>query len=861
MAVKVLARSFAGGELGPELYGRFDLVKHQTGLALARNFQILPHGPAQNRAGFGYVLEVKDSTRRTRMMDFAFNTQQTFALEFGHLYVRFHTNGGTLLEVAKNITAITQANPGVVTINAHGYSNGQWLFLAGIGGMTQLNGRFVKVAAAAANTLQIQGLDGVGINTTGFGAYTAGGTAARVYEIPTPYTENEVFDLHYVQSADVLTLVHPSHAPAELRRLSATSWTLTNVAFNPNTTFPADLLASRVSVGGTPTEAQRYVATAVDANDYESPASPQSVDKTAGTSLAITGITQANPAVVSTAATFENRLSIGDRIFITGVVGMVQVNNLYFRVIAVTGGGAGGGTITLGDPTTGVGINSTGYAAYVSGGNLFGPPFNDLLVAGNYNRIDISGVAGATEYRIYKKSRGVFGIIATLPARALVGLAEQFIDTNYTSDLAQALPERLTPFAAAGDYPAAVTYHEQRRWFGGTNNKPQNLFATRSATESDLTQSTPSRDDDAIAVRIAARQVNAIRHLVPLDDLLICTSGGEWKVATQNSEAITPSSISLRPQGNAGANNVQPVTAVSSILYAQATGGRVREILYAWEKNGYRSNDISYLAPHLFDAYTLTSLAFAKAPYPTAWTTRSDGVLLGLTYSVEQQVAAWHQHNTDGLFESVATVTEGSEDVAYAVIRRTINGRSVRYVERQRTRRFTTLADCFHVDAGLTYSGAAATTVSGLHHLEGKTVSILADGAVHPRKVVTAGSVTLDQAASLVHVGLPYTSDFQTLPMAMEAQAMGQGLLKDTDKVYLRVHQSSGINVGPSFDDLVQYKQRTDEVYGAPPRVVSDEIQIEVFPLWGTSAPTCVRQSDPLPITLLALTAEVAIGG
>ncbi|MDQ4678173.1 hypothetical protein, partial [Stenotrophomonas maltophilia group sp. RNC7] len=148
-----------------------------------------------------------------------------------------------------------------------------------------------------------------------------------------------------------------------------------------------------------------------------------------------------------------------------------------------------------------------------------------------------------------------------------------------------------------------------------------------------------------------------------------------------------------------------------------------------------------------------------------------------MTYVPEQQVQGWHRHTTaaSGKFESVCCVTEEDEDAVYTIVKRTINGQSVRYVERLHSRRVEALEDAFFVDAGLSYSGAPATTFGGLDHLEGEEVNILADGAVMSRQVVTGGEVTLQQPASTVHVGLPITADLVTLPMAFEAQAAGQG--------------------------------------------------------------------------------------
>jgi hypothetical protein len=154
----------------------------------------------------------------------------------------------------------------------------------------------------------------------------------------------------------------------------------------------------------------------------------------------------------------------------------------------------------------------------------------------------------------------------------------------------------------------------------------------------------------------------------------------------------------------------------------------------------------------------------------------------------------------------------------------------------------------------------ARDSVSGLGHLEGATVSILADGAVQPQETVSSGSVTLDRAAVLIHVGLPYESDLQTLPAVMSIDGYGQGRYKNVNKAYLRVFKSSGIFVGPTADRLVEAKQRTTEPYGTPPNLKSDEIDVDLKPAWRAGGQVYIRQADPLPLTVVGLTLEVALG-
>lgn len=761
--IKTLERSFGAGEITPELFGRIDLVKFQTGLKNSRNFEILPHGPAANRTGFEYVLETKFSAKKSALLPFIYNPQQTYQIEFGDFYIRFHTNNGTVLNAAQPITSATNANPGVFLKVAHGYNTGDWTFWTGVTGMTNLNGRFMKVIRIDADHFSLTDLADVAFNTTALGVFTAG-NAASVYEIASPYAHTDLYDvngalqLHYAQNNDVFTLTHPSYQARELRRSGPTSWALNTVTVVPVQPAPTAPVATPTLGGAT---VYTYAVTAVAANPIEE--SVQSADATCN---------------------------------------------------------------------------------------------NDLTIAGHFNTITFTNAAGASRYQVYKKQNGIYGFIGQC-SDGVTG----FVDNNITPNVGLVPPIANDPISAVDSYPNAVGYFQGRRYFGGSNSKPQSLNATRAGTESNMTYSIPTQANDAITVKLTSRQNYTIRHIVPLSVLILLTSGSEWKVFS-DSGPITAFTIDYTPEDYIGASNVAPVVTASSILYAADRGGRIRELKFQWQQQGYRSADISILAPHLFDTFTLSSMAFVRAPYSIVWTTRSDGVLLGLTYVQEQEVAAWHHHDTQGSFECVCATPEGAEDVLYAIVKRTLNGRTVRIVERQRTRLFGTLPFAFFVDCGLTYLGAAATVISGLWHLEGMTVSILADGAVQPTQVVTNGAITLQAAASQVHIGLSYIADFETLPLSAEQiMAAAQGMNKNLNAVWLRLNSSSGVMAGPSTSKLVEMKQRTTEPYGSPPALVSDVFKITLSPSWNYNATLCLRQSNPLPLTVLSLVLEAAEGG
>lgn len=679
-----LWHSFVGGEVTEEFFGQIADAKYQTGLATCRNFRILPHGPAQNRSGFEFVREVKDSSKKVRLLPFTYSTTQTMVIEAGEGYFRYHTQGATIL-----------------------------------------NG-------------------------------------SVPYETATPYLQNELAKIHYTQSADVFTLVHVAHPPAELKRTApggVFTMTLADISFVTSLTAPTGVTATATAgaTPGTPTT-HEYAVSSVASNNVDE-------------------------SLISASATCSN--------------------NLYDT--------------------------------------------------GAKNTIDWTANPDALRYNIYKKTNGLWGYVGQASGTS-------FVDDNISPDIGKTPPEASNPFAGAGDYPGAVAYFDQRRCFAGTLNKPQNMWMTRAGTESNLNYSIPTKDADSISFRVVAREANAVQHLVPMANLVALTSAAEWRITSVNTDALTPSSISVKPQSYVGANDTQPVIVNTNVVYAAARGGHAREMAYSWQAGGYMTGDLSLRAPHLFDGLDIVDMALSKAPYPIVWMVSSNGKLLGLTYVPEQQVGAWHWHDTDGFFESVACVAEGAEDVLYAVVRRTVGGATKRYVERMRPRAVT-LEDSFFVDSGLTYSGTPTKTLSGLGHLEGKAVNILADGAVHQPLVVTNGGVTLDREASKVHVGLPIVADLKTLPFVAQEPGYGQGRRKNINKVLLRVVNSTGIFAGPAFNMLTQSKTRTDEPYGAPPRLQSGIVEVVVDGMWGWDSQACIRQSDPLPLTVTALALDTAEGG
>lgn len=732
--VRTLSRSFARGEVSPEVLGRVDLAQVQTALQTCRNFIVLPHGPIRNRQGTLFCGEVKNSANPTRTIRFSYNNLQTFCVELGAGYFRFYTLGAVLLR-----GSVPAYNSGTA------YTPGM---LVSFGGNA-----YYCITNTTGNAPP---------NATYWYLQPANGAL----EIPNSYASADLFDIHYSQSADVMTFTHPNYAPALLSRVNANTWTFTLEVFAPAVSPPASVTA---------------VAT----------------NTSSGTTVYQYAVTMLDP---------------------TGEVESLQ---------SVTA------TCT-----------------------------NDLTTTGNFNTITWPAGTGETtntRYNVYKYANGLWGFVGqTDTSRSLV-------DKNITADVSQTPPLLDTPFTGPGTYPAEVSYSQQRKLFAGSTNLPQSTIATVSATESNLCYHIPSQDDDRLSFRIDARDANAIRHIVPMAvGCIILTAGSEWLLSSTTGGALTPSTLLAQPQTYIGSSNVPPIVVGRSIIVPQARGGRVREFIYQWQVSGYVSNDLCILASHLFDYYTIVDRAYVRAPYPIYWAVSSTGNLLGLTYVPEQQVAGWHRHDTGNgdVFESIASVEEGQEDVLYCVVRRTINGAQKRYIECFHTRNFTRLTDAFFVDCGVTFTSAMpVTSVGGLSWLEGRTVSILADGAVQPQAVVTGGTISIQNPATVWQIGLPIIAQAETVPLVFETQAEGQGRAKNINKAWARVTNSSGFKIGPDFDHLTSYSQRTNEPYGSPPDLVTGELNpITLDPKWAADGVVCFQQSDPLPFTLDSITLEAAIG-
>lgn len=489
---------------------------------------------------------------------------------------------------------------------------------------------------------------------------------------------------------------------------------------------------------------------------------------------------------------------------------------------------------------------------------------NDLTIVGGRNRINWSAVSGASRYIVYKEDNGVYGYIG-----GTSGL--QFYDENIVADVADTPQSARNPFTGAGNYPRCVTFIEQRLAFASTLNDPQAVWMSQSASYENFGMSSPAKASDAVTFRIKARQVNEIRSMLATRGLMLLTSGAEWIVSGgSNSDAITPSAIKIDNQGYRGSARVQPVLVGNMILFAQARGGVIRDFGYEFANDSYTGKDLTIMSRHFFENRNIVAWAYAQAPFSMAWCVLDDGSLVSLTYMKEHDVWAWTNHISaaDAFFEDVSVIAEGNEDVPYFIVRRTINGQIKRYIERLHSRAFQTIEDAFFVDSGLTYSGPSVKVISGLDHLEGQEVVALSNGNVVRNLTVTGGAVTLPNAATKVHIGLPMEATLQTLDLDLgQVQGLGtvQGRQKSISNVTFRVENTRGIWLGVEDGTrengkLIEYKQRSTEAWNEAIRMYTGDFDMTPMWDWDRHGNVVVKQFDPLPMTILAIMPEITIG-
>lgn len=829
--------SFGAGEMSPDLYGRDDLDRYAVGAKQLYNFFAHPFGGASNRPGTKFINSTKNSTKAARLVPFQFSQTQAYVLEFGDYYIRFYKDGGIIVDDSNNIVEIT-----------------------------------------------------------------------------TPYSASEVYNLHFTQSADTLYICHRSFQPRTLTRSSHTVWTLAKFAnvrgpVREENTTPTTLSASgltgevtlTVSTGGFE---DKYVGMLVRMS--------HSVD---GQFVSIANTTASTTAGIRCYGDWALVVSDPE----TGDLTVQQSddNGSTWKTIKEY---ALHHTSTLSDSGTTdhpcllrmIWAGGDGFRVYLSAT----PYINDAFLT-------ITEVLSSTQVKatVYTDANdNVWGLTSTAATMYwALGAWNEFFG-----------------------YPRCCVFYQDRLVFASTTEDPLTLWFSETGNYVGFYQHSGTlQDDDAIIAPLVSSAVNAIENMVALGYILCFTAGGEWKVgAASASSALTYKSISAVQQSYIGAASLPPVVVGDRALYITALGNVVNDFAYDVYSDTFKGSDLTLYARHLFRNFSIIDWAYQAAPDNIIWAIRSDGKVLSFTFIKEQEVWAWGLHETDGIVESICSIAGDTQNDIYFVVKRTINGGVVRYVEKFAPRMESTdIRDQFFVDCGLSYDdpknitgvtltnpcaiGCTAhglstgdiidildvsgttelngmrykvgttttdaffiqsygdgtnidatgftayvsggyirkcvTTVSGLGHLEGEVVNVVADGGFVGTKTVESGSFTLEYPASIVHAGIPYTAKLRTLDLNLPRNdGTSAGRPKRVNKVIVRVKDSKCGSVGVNrYTDMDELAMPEISKWGFPDDLNTADISSKPYSEYEAEASITVMQDKPFPLTVLALMAEI----
>ncbi len=867
--VSTIVTNFRAGELSPRLEGRIDLQKYNEGAQTLTNMLVFPQGGTTRRPGTKFAGRSKDGGK-VRLINFEYSDEQAYVLEFGANYIRFFKDGGILTEATIAISAITQANPAVVTATSHGLSNGDRVFITGVGGMTEVNNLEFTVAGATTNTFELSGID-----SSAYETYTSGGTVGKIVEVATSYSVTDIFEINHAQSADVLYLAHKDHEPAKLTRTTATSFTLTDIDFVDGpyldeniTETKLELSSSAPGTGVIMTSTSDYfVADHVGALfRFRKPVEINHEAWVAGETYANNDLVYYNDNVyenvTGSTTTTGNTPPVhleGTESYHDSSTGFTQWEfrhngSGYVKVTGVTSG-----YIATVEVIERVSDNHVAdLTATITNITQANPAVVTASSHGftNGQKIIIRNVVGMTEV-----NNLVFTVAgATTNTFQLSGINSTGY-TAYTSGGSAGLSAGVKTwsegaFSVKNGYPRAVAFYEERLYFAATPNQPQTIYGSVTA---DFENHKPGTEDDAaVNITIASDKVNVIKHLLPARFLQILTTSSEFTLSGgTGTTPVTPTNVNVLRETTFGSSDVRPLRAGNSTILIQKGQEKVKEITFDLDTDGLLGVDLSILADHL-PRGGLTDMVWQQEPELILWFVHTDGGLIGLTYDRANGAIGWHDHDLGGtgIVESITSIPSGAEDQVYASVQRTIDGDTVRHIEYLTTIDFgDDVTDAFYVDSGLTYDGSATTTISGLNHLEGETVTILADGAAHADKVVSGGRVTLDRSASKVHVGYGYTSIVETLRLEAGADdGIAQGKIKRIHGVTARFYNSVGAEIGPDTNNLdrLPFRDSSMSMDEAVPLYNGDK---EIFFPSGydNDARVVIRQNQPLPMTILAI--------
>lgn len=665
------------------------------------------------------------------------------------------------------------------------------------------------------------------------GAHVVTGVDNDIYQIATPYQEDHLHEIHFQQINDVVYLTHYLYPVYRLSRFADDDWQLEPVRFLVPPMLEENL--TDITIACSATSGNGITLTADDA--IFDPAH-------IGSFWRIGHKRDANSVNITI-----NGNVTGSSLSIFGEWN-VRTYGVWSADIAVQrslDGGTTWETVRKFEGRSDRNVDATGRATIEA-------PY----------RLVVTNFTSATDARVIIESTDAI----------LYGLVE-IVDVDPLDDGEIATANVITPvystaatkmwqegaWSAFRGYPRACAVHEQRLVFGGTDYQPSTVWGSVVGDFENFVRG--SNDDQSFAFTLAGLELNAIQWLVSYTDLIIGTSGGVWRMRGNDlGDPITPTKVDVKQQSSVGSEYIQAIQAGSAVVFVEAGGRRIRELIYTDQERRYNAVDLTLLSEHLFRS-RIVEMSWQQDE-KILWVINNDGELLSLTYDREQAVVGWARHLTQGTFESVCTIysTEFDTNEVWVVVLRTVNSIQIRYIERMGNLLFVDRASGFFVDSGLSYEGPPVTGFSGLDHLAGATVDLLADGRVYKdRPVNGSGEVFLpdgEPGASIVHAGLSYTSELSPFRLDADSGAgVHIGKVKRIDGLEARVLNSYGMEyevegnwytIDP-LDGAVDVPEN-EYLFG---KEIPEDIPLDFHGNHTRDPRVRIIQRNPLPFTLLAL--------
>lgn len=716
MSIDLVKYAFIAGEISPTLFGRGDLTKYDLGMAQALNYFVDYRGGLSTRPGTEFCELVRHDQLATKFVRFAFSPDlsNTYVVLFGDEYVRFIQDGGYVLEDAVALTGITRANPGVFTAVAHGLATGDWVKVADVVGMVEVNGRTFEVnTVPTADTFTLKTLpNGNVLNTTTLTACTSGGTISRVYEIVSPYTAADLADLSNSQYRDNIRLTHPLHPIRNLVRSGHTSWALVDEVIALAHTRPVINSHTVRDVGGVQV---LFAVTAVFPDGTESIRSPlYRIDNTNNYAIKEGGV----------------------KIEFTGVAG-ASYYNVYRSVITSEEVNEGTELGYVGRSNGGIFSDPNIVADFTKK-----PPINfNPFAPGAVDYIDVT--AGGTGYTTLGVAVSITtstgsGFIGTAVTNngAVVGVEVLDHGKGYAPGDTVAFTTGAGATATlhlidqTGTYPSTAAIFQQRQHYFSSNSKPLTIWGSQPKRFGNFNESDAIIPSDGYELELDAASITPIKHvLISRGGLLLMTQENAYVLSGGTDKTpITPINAFAEQQGYTGVSALRPIPIGSEILFVEGKGYAVRMLSYNEISRVYDGEDRSILSNHLFGpTKELIAWAYQESPYKVVWGVRSDGRLVSFTTVKGEDVYAWTPCETQGLAKDVINVREGRLDRIYLMVARYIGGRWTKMVERLAERTFENVEDAWCVDAGLTnVRETRAATLTIVEDLDAQTANISA---------------------------------------------------------------------------------------------------------------------------------------